>query len=66
MAKSIKPALPHGVPSPTIRPPRKVNAPGKPAAPSLSGPVGGVDDGGGAQDFSSRLPGQPFTPRPVD
>lgn len=47
-----------------IQPPRPTTAPGKPAAPSLSGPSAAVDSGGGAVDFSSRQPGGSYTPRP--
>lgn len=47
-----------------IKVPRKTTALGKPAAKGLSGPSGAVQAGGGAQDFSSTLPGVPFKTPP--
>ena len=49
----------------TIQAPRPTTAPGKPARdPNRGHALGAVDAPGAPANFSSRLPGQPFTPRP--
>ena len=47
-----------------IKPPRPTTAPGKPARdPNRGGDLGAVD-GAGPVDYSSRLPGGSYIPRP--